>query len=205
MAQAHVLQTFPRIKDAVPAIGALVHAAGTRLPPSVPLVVVFDIDDTVINIDDEPIDGIADVFRAIDEEYPHRFLAFVTARSTSIREETEALLRSVGMASYDMLLLCPPEQRKTSAQVRSWKAAAREQVAAEAARRWGLSSVPVALSFGDQWWDVLDQEPAAALRKAVPRDTVALLRVAKAPLLWGIKLPDVEADDATTLDTEGTA
>lgn len=168
----------------------LLRKAAEGLGDDVPVVAVFDIDDTVINSADRPIPAIVEVYKYILRKFPKHFIAFVTARTRAGRAYTVQQLEEFGLGEYDSLLMPGVADVTTYERVKKWKASARDHVAYLAAERFGFSKpVPVTMAFGDQWWDVLHAEPSEELEKHVPPDRIALMRVDEPPLIWGLKLP----------------
>lgn len=225
--EAQVVVRTPHAAVALDTARALVDAAHAARPAGVPLVAVFDIDDTLICSNDRINTPMMQLLRHI-AALPHTFIGFVTAREhdAEVEQWTVEQLQRAGIppAMYNALYLCPAHARDTAPAVTAWKAAARGRVAADAAK-WAQGihgvmgdaseqssdAVPVALSVGDQWWDVMPNpthEEAARLAAAgeafqpVPYlrsglrasvDEYCLVRVNDGITLFGLKLPEFHA------------
>ncbi|CAE7761820.1 unnamed protein product, partial [Symbiodinium sp. KB8] len=203
--EAQVVVRTPHAAVALDTARALVDAAHAARPAGVPLVAVFDIDDTLICSNDRINTPMLQLLRG--------------------KWTVEQLQRAgIPPAMYNALYLCPAHARDTAPAVTAWKAAARARVAADAAK-WAQGihgvmgdaseqssdAVPVALSVGDQWWDVMPNpthEEAARLAAAgeafqpVPYlrsglrasvDEYCLVRVNDGITLFGLKLPEFHA------------
>ena len=189
-AMPNILFVTRSFKRTAREVKRLLKAAHEKLGPDMPIVAVFDIDDTVINTADEPIPAIIEVYRYILKTFPRHYIAFVTARTRAGRAWTVQQLKDFDLAEYDDLLMPGAAEVKTYESVTRWKASARDHVGYLAAEAFGFSKpVPVTMAFGDQWWDVLHEDPSTELERAVPSSSIGLLRVDEPPLIWGLKLP----------------
>lgn len=150
--------------------------------------VVFDIDDTLIRANNEPVIEVLRLFRRLKELNCRIFL--VTARSASIRNQTLRELESVGITQRDFerLLLCPELYRKSMKTVGDWKRAARQSIANE-------FKMPILLTVGDQWTDLVSVQSSAELQQlddalGVAHAPWVLMRLEDGIGFFGLKLKD---------------
>jgi len=122
------------------------YAVGARDALHTPLV-VFDIDATLV-LDDST--AIEPVVRMLKKLCLNCRVFLITARHVSIRDETIAELKSIGIEPpmYESLMLSPPEDRKDMKRVGLWKERMRKKIGIQA-------QAPIALTIGDQWTDLI--------------------------------------------------
>jgi hypothetical protein len=156
--------------------------------------VVFDIDDTLVrDVDSDSArktEAISEVCSLLFMF--HRMgciIGLVTARSTSMREETISELASLNInySIYDAsnLLFCPEEYRKSFTQISKWKKSARYFIKT-------LSKRKMLCTIGDQWTDLIaikDDSYKQLLDQAYGSDKLRLLRLHDGISIFGIKLP----------------
>lgn len=135
--------------------GRAVNARASRDGLERPLV-VFDIDATLVTDDSRPIDATVRLFRKLRAHGAR--LVLITARHPNMRAETERELRGIGLDGWDELLISPQSARTDMAAVGAWKQLARRQVAIR-------HGVPVALTIGDQWTDIVAVDSADDLEE----------------------------------------
>ena len=164
-------------------------AAKAHLP-----LVVFDIDATLLNESETnkgpavPIRQTLELLSKLQKLGVH--LALVTARldEPQMRRDTEATLKTMGLQTWNHLLLAPAAARVNMAAVSRWKHSKRAELA-KAMRQ------PVVLSVGDQWGDLLplradkdiDSMDAAFGVRHAP---FQLVRPHDGYTMWGLKLLD---------------
>ena len=128
------------------------------------LLVVFDIDDTLVRDDSTPLPEVVMLFRKLRRIGSKIFL--VTARHPSMRKQTVTELQSIGIdpMMYESLMITPKEYRTSMKKVGEWKFFARQSIST----RYGA---PIALTIGDQWTDVFKvaEEEMAQLDQAYPQ------------------------------------
>lgn len=156
-----------------------------------PLVVVFDIDDTVVRDMEETQmfalnAPVVALHKAVMAAGAH--VHFVTARSDnrSTTEWTQEQLATLGLKGHTAVHAAPERHRGSMADVSAWK----RSVRAELAAKYG---VPVVLSVGDQFGDMVvlqDDDDIDRLDDAmgVARTPWLVLRPHDGVTLWGLKL-----------------
>ena len=165
------------------------------------IVVVFDIDDTVVYSDDDlgdevavPIAQVLTLLKRLvrSAAFGHRVrVHFITARlqephDLSTRTWTEDQLRAIGAPPHASLHLAPAAARTSRVNIARWKYAMRLQIANE-------ENAPVVLSVGDQVSDIavirsdadIDAFDAETRAEETP---FAIVRCADGCTLWGLKL-----------------
>lgn len=115
--------------------------------------IVFDIDDTLLSEDDEPLHEVIALLKRLRGLHCRIFL--VTARHTSARAFTIQQLNRIGVRAdmYDKLFLAPEHYRKSMRDVGVWKKMVRQSLANEFGE-------PILLTVGDQWTDLLTVQSA---------------------------------------------
>ena len=114
--------------------------------------VVFDIDDTLLNDHSAPLKETIQLLKRLRQLNARVFL--VTARHPSTRNETVEELKSIGVypdKDYDELLITPIHARVSMKHVGDWKKAARQSIA-------NKFQMPILLTVGDQWTDIVPVE-----------------------------------------------
>lgn len=194
----HPLKPLLQTKNAetmVAKVKALLQEYAKRKPAGVPVIAVFDIDNTLICENQAINPPIMEVMQLV-RDMPEGYVALVTAREEGPEVTTWTVnqLRDIGLkpADYNALYLCPPKDYTSSSRVSHWKAKMRARVARRALaetqtahtfeRVWENAGeakegdpldddsnnfrIPVALAVGDQWWDVVpDEDVARKLRQ----------------------------------------
>jgi hypothetical protein len=155
------------------------------------ILVVFDIDATLLNETDDgvkPIAAIVDLFMKLQKI--GAYLVLVTARldDQETRIQTEQSLRTIGIKTWKELWLAPASARINMAAVSRWKHSKRAEVAKKMHQ-------PIVLSVGDQWGDLI---PLSREKEIDNLD--AAFDVKKSPYqlvlphdgytMWGLKLLD---------------
>jgi len=134
---------------------------------STQLLVVFDIDDTLVRDDSSPLPEVVLLFKKLRRIGAKIFL--ITARHPKMRKQTVSELMSIGIdpMSYEELMITPKEYRTSMKKVGEWKFFARQSIAT----RYGA---PIALTIGDQWTDVfkVGEEEMTLLDQAYPQPFV---------------------------------
>jgi len=134
---------------------------------STDLLVVFDIDDTLVRNDGKPLPEVVMLFKKLRRMGAKIFL--VTARHPSMRKQTVDELSNIDIKpmSYENLMITPQEYRTSMKKVGDWKFFARQSIAT----RYGA---PIALTIGDQWTDVfkVGEEEMTLLDQAYPQPFV---------------------------------
>jgi hypothetical protein len=121
------------------------YAVGAKASFETPLV-VFDIDATLVLDDSSAIEPTVQMLKKL---CTHCRIFLITARHISMRDETIAELKSVGIlpSMYESLMLSPPEDRIDMKRVGEWKERMRKKIGI-------LAQAPIALTIGDQWTDI---------------------------------------------------
>lgn len=111
------------------------------------VLIVFDIDDTLLRNDNQPLKEVVTLFRKLRRIGAKIFL--VTARHPGMRAQTYTELKSIGIHRHDFeeLLITPQVYRTSMQKVGEWKFYARQSIST----RYGA---PIALTVGDQWTDI---------------------------------------------------
>lgn len=186
------LSDMPKLSDTLLAL--------VKKMPKEEYCVVFDIDDTLVRDDSDTDQGRQST--AISEVCSllfmfHRMkciIGLVTARSSSMREETIAELArlNIDYSIYEAsnLLFCPEEYRKTFTDISTWKKSARYFIKTRTKRK-------MLCTIGDQWTDLItikDDSYKQYLDDAYGADKLRLVRLHDGLSYFGIKLP-VDSDE----------
>jgi HAD superfamily, subfamily IIIB (Acid phosphatase) len=120
--------------------------------------IVFDIDDTLLREDNTPISEVVTLLHRLKSLKAKIFL--VTARHPSIRDQTILELQDIGIlpSHYEELLLCPEKYRTSMKLVGEWKRSARQRIA-------NKYQVPILLTVGDQWTDLVSVKSLKELQQ----------------------------------------
>lgn len=128
------------------------------------LLVVFDIDDTLVRNDGQALREVVAMFKKLKALGAKIFL--VTARHPSMRKQTITELEAIGIEQkeYESLMITPAQYRTDMKKVGEWKFFARQSIAT----RYGA---PIALTIGDQWTDIykVSEEEMFLLDQAFPQ------------------------------------
>jgi hypothetical protein len=156
--------------------------------------VVFDIDDTLVRDDADSEQrhstAIAEVCSLLFMFHRMKCtIGLVTARSSSMREETIAELArlNIDYSIYDAsnLLFCPEEYRKSFTDISQWKQSARYFIKTHTKRK-------MLCTIGDQWTDLItikDDSYKKFLDEAYGANKLRLVRLHDGISYFGIKLP----------------
>jgi hypothetical protein len=190
--EVQVVDTFRTAAEASCRAMNLLHAYRLKNPGR-PLVVVFDIDETILrNVRRDEYFHINPAVFTL-----HEMAAgigakcyLVTARpdAPENRAWTEAQLRAMGTARYERLYLCPDAERDTPVTVSGFKARCREEIARE-------NGACVTLTVGDQWSDLFRLRTEADLRKhtrLVKSAPYSIVRPNDGISVWGLKLKEFD-------------
>lgn len=156
-------------------------------PPETKYVVVFDIDDTLVRENSDPI---REVIRLLGKFVAMGcVIGLVTARHESMREFTIQELSDVGITPQiyrgENLKFCPQEYRTSFTSISKWKQSARYFLKANTRRK-------LLCTVGDQWTDLITIESdreRSLLDDAYGSDKLRLVRLNDNLCMFGLKLP----------------
>ena len=130
------------------------------------MVVVFDIDDTLVRSNSKPLKGIVDLYMKLHAMGAKIHLITAREESASMEKETAIELEKIGImkAHYIKLHLSPAHYRTDMQKVGEWKYFTRQSIATK-------HKAPVFLTVGDQWTDMfkVDEEEMFLLDQAYPQ------------------------------------
>lgn len=154
-----------------------------------PLVVVMDIDDTLIRdraTHSVLIPAIVQLHNKLVELGAAVYLVSARTNDAATRAWTVEQLVQLGIHGYKALHLAPDGRRKTMTDVSRWKMETRRGIGRAA-------GAPVVLTVGDQWSDMVTLSDDADIDTLdatfAPKQPWKIMRPNDGVSLWGLKLP----------------